>query len=74
MNPRRENKGRAENWIILWNVRKSSLHNCYIYLMNLIAEQKSTMLIILEAPKVDNGIDNTMMKSGFEGFKLVEGV
>jgi len=73
MSTSEESKGKNDNRIIIWNVR-SALHNCYIYLMDLIADQKPTMLIILEAPKIDSCLNNVISKLGFEGFKLDEGV
>jgi len=55
-------RNKGDNRFIVWNVRRSDLDNYYIHLMDMVAKQKPSILIIIKAPRVMSCINNTICK------------
>ncbi|KAJ8439582.1 hypothetical protein Cgig2_024169 [Carnegiea gigantea] len=56
----------------MWNVRRSSSSNLFIYLIDLIREHKPIILILIEAHHPDHTVKLIQDNYGFSNYKFVE--
>ena len=58
--------------ILVWNVRRSSSSNFFIYLTDLISDYKPSIVILLEAPSPDDSLRRLCTRHGFSNFQFVD--
>ena len=58
--------------ILMWNVRRSSSANFFIFFLDLIREHHPIVLILIEAPSPDHTVRAIQESVGFSNFKFVD--